>query len=125
MTQNPSDIATDLADTPTSRKPWDNLESALRDVPEPRDNAELTRIEHAALATRVSILAIQPDTEDGRKFAYPSDIRETLQRTALIHATLAAASTNCFVDDPYYEARQQATAKRRAEARRGADEVKE
>ncbi|MFI7166886.1 hypothetical protein ACIBM3_30975 [Rhodococcus erythropolis] len=115
MTQNSSDIATDLADTPTQRKPWDNLESALRDIPEPRDNAELTRIEHAALASRVSILAIQPDTDDGRKFAYPSHIRETLQRTALIHATLAAASTNCFVDDPYYEERQQAATQRRAE----------
>lgn len=115
MTHNPSDLATDPADAPTPRKPWDNLESALRDIPEPRHNAELTRIEHAALASRVSILAIQPDTEDGRKFAYPREIRETLQRTALIHATLAAASTHCFVDDPNYEARRQAAQQRRAE----------
>lgn len=69
---------------------WDYLESALRDVPAPGRFKSLTRREHAALAARVSILALQPDPDDARGFAYPEGVRGTLQRAAQIHATLAA-----------------------------------
>ncbi len=84
----------DSADTQdaavSNQEPWLHLESALRDIPAPGRFKSLTCSEHAALAERVSILALQPDSYDARGFAYPAGVRGTLQRAAQIHATLAA-----------------------------------
>lgn len=101
MTHDPSNLESDSTSAPTPRKPWAILEAALADVPEPQHH-ELTRVEHAALASRVSTLALQPNPDHPQRFAYPTDIRDTLQRAALVHATLAAASTHCFPGDPNY-----------------------
>lgn len=60
------------------------------DIPAPGRFKSLTCSEHAALAERVSILALQPDPYDARGFAYPAGVRGTLQRAAQIHAALAA-----------------------------------
>lgn len=69
---------------------WNYLESALRDIPTPGRFTPRTCSEHAELAERVSILALQPDPYDPRGFAYPAGVRGTLQRAAQIHAALAA-----------------------------------
>lgn len=65
----------DSADTQdavvSNQEPWLHLESALRDIPAPGRFKSLTCSEHAALAERVSILALQPDPYDARGFAYP------------------------------------------------------
>ncbi|MBT2269613.1 hypothetical protein [Rhodococcus erythropolis] len=83
-----ADNETDSAEVePTT---WGHLESALRDVPTPGNCTSFSRRDHAALAERVSILALQPDPFDARGFAYPEGVRGTLQRAAQIHATLAA-----------------------------------
>ena len=83
--------STDTQDGAVSnQEPWLHLESALRDIPAPGRFKSLTCSEHAALAERVSILALQPDPVDVRGFAYPAGVRGTLQRAAQIHATLAA-----------------------------------
>lgn len=74
----------------SNQETWLHLESALRDIPAPGRFKSLTCSEHAALAERVSILALQPDPHDIRGFAYPEGIRGTLQRAAQIHAALAA-----------------------------------
>ncbi|MEA1798284.1 MULTISPECIES: hypothetical protein [Rhodococcus] len=105
MTHDPSNLESDPTSAASRRRPWESLEAALADIPEPQHH-ELTRIEHAALASRVSMLALQPDLNHPRRFAYPIDVRDTLQRAALIHATLAAASTHCFPGDPNYETNQ-------------------
>lgn len=105
MTYDPSNLESDPTSAASLHKPWAILEAALADIPEPQHH-ELTRIEHAALASRVSMLALQPDQSHPQRFAYPIDVRDTLQRAALIHATLAAASTHCFPGDPNYETNQ-------------------
>ncbi|MCD2136025.1 MULTISPECIES: hypothetical protein [Rhodococcus] len=79
---------------------WNYLESALRDVPTPGNYTSLTRRDHAALAERVSILALQPDPYDIRGFAYPEGVRGTLQRAAQIHATLAALPPEVLPSNP-------------------------
>ncbi|WP_195849650.1 hypothetical protein [Rhodococcus sp. AQ5-07] len=113
MTHDPSNLEPEPTNAASPRKPWTILEAALADIPEPQHH-ELTRIEHAALASRVSILALQPDPNHPQRFAYPIEIRDTLQHAALVHATLAAASTHCFPDDPNYETNQTRAMNRQA-----------
>lgn len=81
--------STDTQDGAVSNQEhWLHLESALRDIPAPGRFTSRTCSEHAALAERVSILALQPDPDDARGFAYPAGVRGTLQRAAQIHAAL-------------------------------------
>ena len=97
----------DSADTQgaadSNREPWLHLESALRDIPAPGRFKSLTCSEHAALAERVSILALQPDPYDARGFAYPAGVRGTLQRASQIHAALAALPPEVLPTKPSEE----------------------
>ncbi|MCZ9634995.1 hypothetical protein [Rhodococcus sp. BH5] len=73
MTHDPSNLELDPTSAASLRKPWALLEAALADIPDPQHH-ELTRIEHAALASRVSLLALQPDPSRPQRFAYPIDV---------------------------------------------------
>jgi hypothetical protein len=69
------------------RRQRDRLAAALRDT----DPRHFTADNAAAIAVRVTGLALTPATRRGDRFAYSPIERETLLRSAQVFATLAAA----------------------------------
>lgn len=71
----------------TRRSQRDRLAAALRDT----DPRHFAATDAAAVAVRVTGLALTPSARRGDRFAYSQAERETLLRSAQVFATLAAA----------------------------------